>query len=213
MKLKPTKQQLLRLLPDRIVQTHGEAAGGARYLSFDDGPHPEHTPRLLDLLAAHGAHASFFVVGRMAERHPAVVARILAEGHLLGNHSWSHHHFAQQSLHEQLDELERTDALLSGFDGRSRHRIRPPQGTLPLPLLLALARRRRQVAYWSYNSMDYQVPLLSDLVARLHDKAPSAGDIVLMHDDNELAGAALAELLPRWRAAGHAFRPLPQERA
>lgn len=213
MKLKPTKQQLLALLPERVVQTRGAAAGGARYLSFDDGPHPEHTPRLLDLLAAHGAHASFFVIGRHAEQHPAIVERIVAEGHLLGNHSWSHIHFERLSLHEQLTELERTDALLSRFDGRSRHRIRPPQGTLPLSLLFALARRRRRVAYWSYDSMDYRVPSIPDLVARLRDKAPGAGNIVLMHDDNALAGAALAELLPQWRADGHVFHALPQEQA
>lgn len=213
MKLKPSKRQLLGLLPHRIVQTRGEADGNARYLSFDDGPHPEHTPRLLDLLAAHGAHASFFVVGRHAEQHPAVVERIVAEGHLLGNHSWSHLHFAQQPLRDQLAELDRTDTLLSGFDGHARHRIRPPHGTLPLPLLFALARRQRSVAYWSYDTMDYHLPAVPELVGNLRRRPPVAGDILLMHDDNALAGAALTELLPAWSASGQAFRALPLEQA
>lgn len=213
MKLRPTKRQLLALLPERVVQTRAAAIGGARYLSFDDGPHPEHTPSLLDLLARHGAHASFFVVGRDAAKYPAIVERIVAEGHLLGNHSWSHEHFAQMSLRDKLDELERADTLLHRFDGRTRHRIRPPQGTLPLPLLLALARRRRSVAYWSYDSLDYSVPSAAELIAHLCDEPPKPGDIVLLHDDNAVAGAALAELLPVWCANGHTFPPLSQEQA
>ena len=80
MNLKPKKQQLLGLLPNALVQTHGPRHGNARFLSFDDGPDPEYTPRLLDLLAESGAHASFFVVGRKAELHPAVVERIDALG-------------------------------------------------------------------------------------------------------------------------------------
>lgn len=213
MNLKPTKQQLLRLLPDAIVQTHGPRAGTARFLSFDDGPHPEHTPRLLDLLAAHGAKASFFVVGQRAESHPSIVERIVAEGHLLGNHSWSHTHFAQSPLREQLAELQRTDALLYAFDRQQRHRVRPPQGSLPLPLLLNLAWRRRSVAYWSYDSLDYRAQPAADLVARLQAQPPQAGDIVLMHDDNARAGEALTALLPQWRARGHSFQALSSEHA
>lgn len=213
MNLKPTKQQLLRLLPDAIVQTHGPRDGHARFLSFDDGPHPEHTPRLLDLLAAHGAQASFFVVGQRAENHPSIVERIVAEGHLLGNHSWSHTRFAQSPLREQVAELERTDALLCAFDRQHRHRVRPPQGSLPLPLLLHLAWHRRSVAYWSYDSLDYRAQPAVDLAARLRAQPPQAGDIVLMHDDNARAGEALAGLLPHWRALGHSFQSLSPERA
>ena len=80
MNLKPKKQQLLGLLPNALVQTHGPRHGNVRFLSFDDGPDPEYTPRLLDLLAKFGVHASFFVVGRKAELYPAVVERIVADG-------------------------------------------------------------------------------------------------------------------------------------
>jgi peptidoglycan/xylan/chitin deacetylase (PgdA/CDA1 family) len=209
MNFKLKKQHLLSLLPDTLVQTHGPRH--ARFLSFDDGPHPEHTPRLLDLLAAHGIRASFFVVGDRAERHPAVVERIVAEGHLLGNHSWSHNRFGRLPLREQVAELERTDALLAGFDHQPRHRVRPPQGVLPLPLFLHLARRGRSIAYWSYDSMDYRGQSPMDLADQLRRRPPQAGDIVLMHDDSALAGDALAMLLPQWCAEGHAFQALLPE--
>lgn len=209
---RPTKQQMLGLLPDRIVQVRGDATERARYLSFDDGPHPVHTPQLLDLLAEHGAQASFFLVGASVEQHPAIVERIVAAGHLIGNHSWSHQHFGRRPLAEQLAEIERTDALLARFDGRARHRIRPPQGLLPLPLLASLAWRGRSVAYWSYDSLDYRKPSATELAERLRRAPPAAGDILLMHDDSALAHDALAVLLPEWRAAGQRFRALPEER-
>lgn len=213
MNLMPSKQRVFHLLPDAITQTCGPRQGNARYLSFDDGPHPEYTPRLLDLLARHGARASFFVVGRHAECQPAIVERIVREGHLLGNHSWNHLHFAQLPLGEQLVELERTDALLHRFDGRARHRVRPPQGLLPLPLLWHLAWRRRSIAYWSYDSLDYRLQTTAELVARLRRQPPQAGDIVLLHDDHAHTCEALDELLPQWVADGHSFLPLAPERA
>lgn len=211
MRLRPSKRQLLELLPQRIVQVHGDAADGAHYLTFDDGPHPEHTPALLDLLAECGVRASFFLVGKRVEQYPAIVRRIVAEGHLIGNHTWSHEHFGRQSLAEQLREVDRTDAVLAPFDGCARHRVRPPQGSLPLPLLISLIRRRRRIAYWSYDSMDYREPPVMELVKHFRAAPPVAGDIVLMHDDSALAHDALAVLLPEWQAAGRRFHALPAE--
>lgn len=213
MKLRPTKRQLFSLLPDRVVQTRCSAQQRARYLTFDDGPNPTHTPRVLDLLAAHGVRASFFVVGQNAERYPQLVERIVAGGHLLGNHSWSHNHFGRQSLAQQLDELARTDALLSRFDGHALHRIRPPQGVVSLRLLASLVRRGRSIAYWSYDSLDYRANSGMEVAQRLRRMPPAAGDIVLMHDDGAAAAEALAELLPAWLAAGQTFHALPAEHA
>jgi peptidoglycan/xylan/chitin deacetylase (PgdA/CDA1 family) len=210
MNLLPKKQHLLELLPNALVLTHGPRRGAARYLSFDDGPHPEHTPRLLDLLASHGAHASFFVVGREAERHPQLIERIVAEGHLLGNHSYNHTRFAKLSLREQVAEIHCTDELLSTFDQQSRHWMRPPQGHLTLPLLWHFARARRSVAYWSYDSLDYRHEPDAQVIARLRNRPPHVGDIVLMHDDNGCAGEVLSVLLPEWLAAGHRFDALPE---
>lgn len=211
MKMKLKKQQLLSMLPNALVQTHGSRSGNARFLSFDDGPHPEHTPRLLDLLSEHGAHASFFLVGQRAEAHPALVERIIAEGHLVGNHSWSHKLFGESSLRRQIEEINRTDALLRTFDGRKLHRVRPPQGSLPLSLLLHFARTRRSVVYWSYDSLDYKQQAATELVARLCATPPRVGDIVLMHDDSALSVDALRVLLPQWLAERQEFHALAPE--
>jgi peptidoglycan-N-acetylglucosamine deacetylase len=209
MRIRPTRQQLLGLLPERLVLVRGPRKPGALYLSFDDGPHPEHTPPLLDLLARYDARASFFLVGQRVERHPALVERIVAEGHALGNHSYSHPLFHRLSLREQLDEVERTDHLLAGFDHAGRYRFRPPRGVVSLPLLLAFARCGRNLAYWSYDSLDYQPHPAGELAARLQRQPPADGDVLLMHDDSGCAAQVLAQMLPIWRAAGRQLQALP----
>lgn len=211
MTFRPKKHQILGLLPSAVVQTHGPRRGAERLLSFDDGPHPEHTPRLLDVLAQHGARASFFVVGRSAERYPAIVRRIVEEGHLLGNHSYSHEHFGRLATDQQVAELERADQVLAAIDQRSRHRVRTPQGHISLPLLGYFARARRSLAYWCYDSLDYRHDDTAGVVARLQRQPPAPGDIVLMHDDGPCAAAALAELLPAWCGAGWTFAALEQD--
>lgn len=210
MRLKPMRNQVLGLLPERLVQVRGPREPGALYLSFDDGPHPEHTPRLLDLLARHGARVSFFLIGKKIEQHPTLVERIVAEGHALGNHSYSHPMFRQLNLRQQLDEVDRTDQLLAAF-APGRHRFRPPRGDVSPALLLAFARRGRGMAYWTYDSLDYQQRPAAELVARLRRRPPGEGDIVLMHDDSDCAAQMLAQALPKWRDEGRRLLALPTE--
>ena len=208
---RPRKLTLLRWLPRRLMLTTGPAAGNALYLTFDDGPHVGHTDRVLDLLQAHSARASFFLLGQQVERNPDLVRRIVAEGHLLGNHSYDHPSFPRLTLSDQLAQIERADRLLAPFDGVDEHRFRPPSGRFPLSLLLHFARARRNIAYWSYDSLDYQRQPVEQMLAVLRAHPPRAGDVILMHDDSALTTDALAILLPEWRAAGFDLRALPPE--
>jgi peptidoglycan-N-acetylglucosamine deacetylase len=193
--------------------TEGPSDANSIYLSFDDGPHPEHTPLVLDLLKRHGAHASFFVVGSAAEAHPEIVRRIVDEGHLLGNHSYDHPRFAQISLAQQLEQIDHVDRILTACDGRARHRFRPPSGALPLSLMLHFLRKRRCITYWSYDTLDYRREPKERIVERLRAIPPVAGDILLMHDDDNRIVQVLEEMLPAWRAAGFAMRAIPEETA
>ena len=208
---RPKKIHLLRWLPDWLMLTSCRPQTPALYLSFDDGPHPEHTPRLLDLLAEHDARASFFLVGTEAEKFPTIVRRMATEGHLVGNHSYSHPSFPKITLAEQLAEIDRTDRILEALDGQARHAFRPPSGALPLPMVMHFAKARRRIVYWSYDSMDYQRRPTSEFVANVRSAPPESGDIVLMHDDDANVVDSLKSLLPEWRAAGFAFHALPAE--
>lgn len=205
---RPRKLQVLRWIPNRWVLTRGARRRGVLYLTFDDGPHPEHTPVLLELLALHGARATFFLIGQQAERYPELVQRIVREGHTLGNHSWSHPQFDQLDLAAQREEIERTDRLLTGFDGLARHDFRPPRGVMPRPMVFDCIRRGRRIAYWSYDSLDYSQRTAEALIASAQRYPPKPGEILLMHDDGGLSLRLLQTMLPVWAANGFSFAPL-----
>ena len=205
----PNKMQLLQCLPTALVSTRAPGRDKILYLTFDDGPNPAYTPRLLDLLAAHGARASFFLVGAHVECYPALVERMVAEGHRLGNHSFHHRRFGPMSLAEQRKEVDDTDRVLARFDGLQRHRFRPPRGVFPWLLALYFALRKRNLTYWSYNSMDYLRRPPEQLIKRMRATPPRPGDVVLMHDDDDCSISMLESLLGEWRAAGFQFHALP----
>lgn len=208
---RPRRLKLLRFLPNGWLATSGPAkADRSLYLTFDDGPHPGFTPALLDLLAEHDAKASFFLVGREVEKHDALARRISAEGHTLGNHSYSHPLFESLTLDQQMDEIARTERLLQGIDGLKRHAFRPPRGVLTLPMLARLVSRRHRIDYWSYDSLDYSRRPVPELLETIQRHPPRDGDIILMHDDSEHSLLLLRELLPAWKAQGFELRALPQ---
>lgn len=177
------------------------------YLSFDDGPHPEHTPRMLELLRKHGAKATFFLIGDQAEKHPDIVRRIVEEGHTIGNHSMTHPRLSRLSAREQLADIARADAVLERFNGRKRQLFRPPNGRATLATIVSSTLRRRPLVLWSIDSLDYQLDA-EQVAARLAKVSVRGGDILLFHDDGGAAAGALASLLPRWSGAGLRFATL-----
>lgn len=207
------KIRLLRLLPNSLVVTRLRSREKVLYLTFDDGPDPDFTPPILELLQRHGATASFFLIGDRIDGERALVQRLVDAGHQLGNHSWTHPFMSDLSLPAQLDQIDRTDAKLAEFDGRARHPFRPPCGVLPLNLLWHYARDRRTIAYWSYDSHDYEKRPAAEIAPLLQADPPVAGDVVLMHDDNGDTVDLLATVLPQWRQQGYQVRALPELRA
>jgi len=177
------------------------------YLSFDDGPHPQHTPPLLELLRAHGVKATFFLIGNEAEKYPELVRRIVAEGHTIGNHSMTHPRLPKLSAREQLADIARADAVLERFNGRKRQLFRPPNGRATLATIVSSVVHRQPLVLWSIDSQDYQLDA-EQVVARLEKATVRGGDILLFHDDGGSALGALARLLPRWSGAGLLFATL-----
>ncbi len=177
------------------------------YLTFDDGPDAQYTPRVLELLAANDAKGTFFLRGDNAERNADLARQLVSGGHALGNHSFSHPSFDQLSWSEQAEEIERTDRLLQEFDGRKKHVFRPPYGRLTMSTLLLCLFRRQRVALWTHDSLDFRLET-SAIVQRLQDLRVRSGDILLFHDDGAAGIDALEQMLPVWRDAGFRFAPL-----
>ncbi len=121
-------------------------------LTFDDGPHPEHTPRLLDALAAEHVKATFFVVGCRAQRYPDLVRRMVREGHDVGHHSYFHREPAATSCRSLMWEVDETVGLLRDEFGIHSTLFRPPKGVVTLPKLTGLWARGQTVVLWTVDA-------------------------------------------------------------
>lgn len=184
------------------VRVRNTGADMQLHLTFDDGPHPTCTPLLLDVLAQSGAKATFFLLGRNAQAHPDLVARIAREGHVIANHSMTHPNFRTLGPRAQLSQIDQADAVLTPFDGQKRHAFRPPRGAATLTTIAASVMRAQPLVLWNFDSLDFKLPE-PELQARLEAYQPASGDILLFHDDMASTVAVLGRMLPRWREAGY----------
>lgn len=151
-------------------------------LTFDDGPDPEVTPRVLDLLDAHCARATFFVIGRRADQHPGIVAEMVRRGHRVENHSYGHAHtlafFGPRALARDIDRAQES---LKRASGRRPVLFRAPAGIRNPWFEPVLASRGLSLVSWTrrgYDAVDRQ----ADRVTRRLLKGLAAGDVLLLHD-------------------------------
>jgi peptidoglycan/xylan/chitin deacetylase (PgdA/CDA1 family) len=153
----------------------------AVYLTFDDGPDVEWTPRVLDVLAAAQAPATFFVVGRSVRAAPALVRRIAAGGHGIGNHSYSHRHPWTMGERDARREVSDGAAAIADVVGWAPRAFRPPHGRMRSCMVEEAEQGGQRTVLWSLSAVDWG-PLgrAAGIAARLRKVAP--GDIVLMHD-------------------------------
>ena len=145
------------------------------YLTFDDGPHPETTPRILDLLAENHAKATFFCVGRQVEKYPALYERILREGHAVGNHTYSHLDGWRTPDKKYFEDIERADQLIDS------PLFRPPYGRVR-PSQIKVLREKYTIVMWDIMPGDYNPDIpLHTLSRRLH-KHLQPGSVVVGHE-------------------------------
>ena len=166
-------------------------------LTFDDGPDPVDTPKLLDLLREKGVKATFFVVGKRADQHPEIVRRAWAEGHLIANHTWSHHPLFCFLLPRRLrSEIERGAESIRRICGSRPRLFRSPVG-LRHPLLAPyLEEAGLEYISWRIRTRDTLTANSSVLAQRILSKA-SSGDIILLHDRLPGGTGAMLKALPQ----------------
>jgi peptidoglycan/xylan/chitin deacetylase (PgdA/CDA1 family) len=191
-------RQRVRHFPDKLLA-----------LTFDDGPSPTVTPRVLKTLREHHAHATFFVLGNCAKRWPALVRQAAREGHAIGSHSYSHP--SKLSPAQACSQLERTAALIEAATGQRPRLFRPPYGITKGNLCQTALQQGYTAVLWTISSADSR-PIGHQVIAHNVIHTPNPGDIVLMHDaENHAATAeALPQILTELAAAGFRFVTIPE---
>ena len=174
------------------------ARPGELALTFDDGPNAVWTPRLLDVLARHNVHATFFFLGSRAQAEPDLVRRAAAEGHTIGNHSWSHPNLSRLPAGRIQDELSRTKQVLEDLTSAPVRFFRPPFGARR-PVVFRIARKlglepvlwNAMTSDWSEPSSHWIAEQLSKMIDALHARGRAAN--IVLHDGGHLDPAAHRE--------------------
>ncbi len=150
-------------------------------LTFDDGPHPEYTSNLLDVLKTLNTKATFFVIGEKAKQYPNLIKRIVEEGHTLGHHSYYHSkNFGWLSTKRVKEELKKTIDLLETITGQRSLYFRPPFGVTNPNIAKAIRSLELLSVGWSLRS--YDTTYTPDMVINKIVKRVKSEDIILMHD-------------------------------
>ena len=179
-------------------------------MTFDDGPHPTLTPRLLDILGQRGIRATFYVIGSRARRHPGLIRRIVAEGHEIGNHSWSHPYLNRRSTDAMFNEIDRTNQVVYDYTGLAPVTFRPPYGAFTQSQRRMLHEQRHMpTILWSVDPQDWRRPGSSVVTSRILLRS-HPGAIILSHDIHAATIAAMPSTMDGLLSRGYEFATMSQ---
>ena len=188
-------------LPD-AEEPAGDAAEQKKIaISFDDGPHPTYTEQLLDGLKKRGVKATFFVTGEHAALHPDVIRRMSGEGHLIGNHTYSHIQLNTSNREQFRKELLQTNEVITGITGEEVLYVRPPYGSWDKALEEEL---NMFPVLWTVDPLDWCSSNVSRIVRSVVEDVEE-NDIILMHDYYDTSVTAALEIVDELLAEGYTF--------
>lgn len=188
--------------------TNGSPGKKVVALTFDDGPHPTNTPRLLNILEEKGVKATFFILGERADEYPNIVKQTHAKGHEVENHSYSHPDLAGASLAVLDREVERTNKIIDSLTGRRPLYFRPPYGSYNKQVSSNIT---NQIALWSVDTLDWKsrnaAAVQQSAMSQVHN-----GSVILMHDIHSTTVDAVGPLIDSLKAQGYTFVRLDELR-
>jgi peptidoglycan/xylan/chitin deacetylase (PgdA/CDA1 family) len=181
------------------------ASGNSVVLTFDDGPMPGHTEKVLAVLAEKKAKACFFLIGKNMEQHPELVKQIIAEGHQVGHHSYSHvNTFPMWSTDKVKEDIAKAASILESITGQQNLRFRIPFGLSNPNIAKAIQQSNFQSIGWSLRTYDTMSKSKEQLLQTILSKV-KAGDIILLHDWGTYTVDALPEIIDGVRRKGLEF--------
>lgn len=175
---KKTKETEGEIQQKESVEESGVKEKPSIAITFDDGPSSRYTGRLLDGLKERSVKASFFLIGENAEENPVLVERIYKEGHLIGNHTYSHVQMTHLSEEAAVREIEKTDQVISAITGEHIAYMRPPFGAWQRELEV---RMEVLPVLWSVDPLDWTTENVDEIVSKVVTEVEE-GDIILLHD-------------------------------
>ncbi|MBN3893536.1 MAG: polysaccharide deacetylase family protein [Nostoc sp. JL31] len=180
-------------------------------LTFDDGPWPESTGQVLDILKKNQIKGTFFLIGQNVKNYPALVKREIAEGHVIGNHTW-HHWYQFLNPQAAAYEIDHTADLIYQVTGIKTNLFRPPGGIMHNGVASYARNSKYAIIRWSSDSVDYSRPAVPKLINNVFRRAKPGG-IVLMHDgggNRSKTVQALPEIIANFRKQGYRFVTIPE---
>ncbi|ADL69455.1 polysaccharide deacetylase [Thermoanaerobacterium thermosaccharolyticum DSM 571] len=184
-------------------------AGKIVALTFDDGPSKEFTKKYVDVLKSLNVKATFFVVGKMAEKNPALLKYIADNGNEIGLHSYSHQYMPKMSPQQIIDELYKTQAIIVNATGIKPDLFRPPYGAFNNTLLKIANALGLHVVLWTVDPDDWKNPGISNIINTTVSKT-SHGSVILMHEGKAETLAALPQIVERLKSKGYSFATIPE---
>ena len=181
-------------------------------LTYDDGPNPPYTNQLLDLLERNQIKATFFVIGKIIEKHPYTVQLILSKGHELGNHSYSHKSLIFKNPWFVWSEIQKTDKLLRQLGVKEEIHFRAPYGRKLIVLPYLLAKIHKKNVLWNIDSKDYEASNPQVIETYVLEQV-RPGSIILMHDgggERSQTVAATEMLIKKLQEKGYTFKTVSE---
>jgi peptidoglycan/xylan/chitin deacetylase (PgdA/CDA1 family) len=175
-------------------------------ITFDDGPNKSTTTVLLDGLKERGVKATFFLVGNKAEQNTELVKRMYEEGHLIGNHTYTHVQLCNVSDSESYEEIVKTNEIIEQITGEAVQYIRPPYGSYSNKLLMRI---NMTPVMWSIDPEDWNTKDVNKVVKSVVENV-KGGDIILLHDIYDTSVAAALEIIDELKARGFVFVTVDQ---
>ena len=176
-------------------------------LTFDDGPHPTLTPRILEILVKYNVPATFFMVGQNVLNYPDAARAVIEAGHEVGNHTFTHPHIANLDEKAIFDEIGKCEDALEELCEYRPHILRTPQGALTPSLERCLLDDDYILVLWSLDTRDWENKSTACIVQTVLNRV-QAGDIILMHDfigHNSKTPEALEKMIPILLSQGYEF--------
>lgn len=195
------KREYIKKASSRSIQQDTGQEEKKIALTFDDGPHPYYTEQLLDGLKERGVVVTFFVTGEHAQLHPDIIERMSEEGHLIGNHTYSHMQLTGRNREEFKEELIKTNEIIMSITGQEVIFVRPPYGAWDKSFEEEL---NMFPVLWTVDPLDWS----SSNAARITDKIVSGteeNDIILMHDYYKTSVTAALDAIDKLQEEGYTF--------